>query len=76
MLEQVGAGAHRLGDHEQVRVGVESDGGRRVAPDLGVELLGGIALTLQGELVVALHLGVRQGVAGPLPRPSSGRRPC
>ncbi len=68
-LEQVGAGAHRLGDHEQVGVGGEPSGDRRVAPDLGVEQVGGVALTLEGELVVALHLGVGQGVAGPLDPP-------
>jgi hypothetical protein len=57
-LEQVGAGTHRLGDQEEVGVDVEPGGGRRVATNLGVEQVSGVALALEGELVVALDLGV------------------
>ena len=45
-LEQVPAGAHWLGDPEQVGVGPEPGGGCRVAAHLDVEKIGGVTLPL------------------------------
>jgi hypothetical protein len=45
-LEQVPAGAHWLGDPEQVGVGCEPGLGGRVAAHLDVEEVGGVTLPL------------------------------